>query len=238
VQGKRIIVVGSGSGIGKGIAFAAGELGAEVVLVGRSKDKLEEVAANLPRDANPQVIVADITNEADVVRLYEESSSFDHVVSSVQDLAFQPVREFDLTAARRSLDSKLMSALLLAKHGCDRARRDGSLTFLSGIDAYRPMPRGAIIAAVNGALASLVYALALELAPLRVNVVSPGWVDTPVWDTIAGDKKYELHAQMATRLPVGRSGQPEDVAKAVLSIMGNSYMTGTVVHVDGGQRLV
>ena len=238
MQGKRIIVVGAGSGIGKGIAFAAREVGAEVVLVGRSKDKLDKVAAGLPHDVNTQVIVADITNEADVVRLYEEASSFDHLVSSVQDLAFQPVREFDLTAARRSVDSKLMSALLLAKHGCDRARLDGSLTFLSGIDAYRPMPRGAIVAAINGALASLAYALALELAPLRVNVVSPGWVDTPAWDTIAGDKKHDVHAQMAARLPVGRIGQPEDVAQAVLSIMANSYMTGTVVHVDGGQRLV
>ena len=110
MQGKRIIVVGAGSGIGKGIAFAAREVGAEVVLVGRSKDKLDKVAAGLPRNANTQVIVADITNEADVVRLYEEAGSFDHLVSSVQDLAFQPVREFDLTAARRSVDSKLMSA--------------------------------------------------------------------------------------------------------------------------------
>jgi NAD(P)-dependent dehydrogenase (short-subunit alcohol dehydrogenase family) len=112
------------------------------------------------------------------------------------------------------------------------------LTFLSGIDAYRPMPRGAIVAAINGALASLAYALALELAPLRVNVVSPGWVDTPAWDTIAGDKKYALLAQMANRLPGGRIGRPEDIAQAVLAIMTNSYMTGTVVHVDGGQRLV
>jgi NAD(P)-dependent dehydrogenase (short-subunit alcohol dehydrogenase family) len=190
----------------------------------------------LTRDANAQVIVADITDEADVVRFYEEARSFDHLVSSVQDLAFQSVREFDLTSARRSVDSKLMSALLLAKHGC--ARPGGSLTFLSGIDADRPMPRGAIVAAINGALASLVYALALELAPLRVNVVSPGWVDTPAWDMIAGDKKYDIQAQMAKRLPVGRIGRPEDIAQAVLSIMANSYMTGTVVHVDGGQRLV
>jgi NAD(P)-dependent dehydrogenase (short-subunit alcohol dehydrogenase family) len=238
VQGKRIIVVGAGSGIGKGIAFAAREAGAEVVLVGRSKEKLDKVVADIPSDANTQVVTADITNEADVVRLYEEAGSFDHLVSTVADLTYQPVREFDLTAARRSVDSKLMSSLLLAKHGCTRARSGGSLTFLSGIAAYRPMPRGAVVAAINGALASLAYALALELAPLRVNVVSPGWVDTPIWDTVAGDKKYDMQAQMANRLPVGRIGRPEDIAQAVLSIMVNGYMTGTVVHVDGGQRLV
>lgn len=237
MHGKRIIVVGAGSGIGKGIALAAREAGAGVVLVGRSREKLDKVVSGLPPGASTQVIAADITNEADVVRLYEEAGSFDHLVSTVADLAYQPVREFDLTAARRSVDSKLMSSLLLAKH-CTRARPGGSLTFLSGIAAYRPMPRGAIVAAINGALASLAYALALELAPLRVNVVSPGWVDTPIWDTVAGDKKHDMQAQMANRLPVGRIGRPEDIAQAVLSIMANGYMTGTVVHVDGGQRLV
>jgi short-subunit dehydrogenase len=113
VQGRRIIVVGAGSGIGKGVAFAAQEAGAEVVLVGRSKDKLDQVAAGLPGNANIHIIVADITTEADVVRLYEKAGSFDHLVSTVQDLAFQPVREFDLMAARRLVDSKVMSARCL-----------------------------------------------------------------------------------------------------------------------------
>jgi NAD(P)-dependent dehydrogenase (short-subunit alcohol dehydrogenase family) len=238
MQDKRIIVIGGSSGIGEGIVRAAYKAGAEVVAVGRSMEKLEKMIAGFPHGANITAIAADVTNETDVIRLFEETRSFDHLASTVADLAYQPVREFDLAAARRSVDSKLMSALLLAKHGCARARPGGSLTFLSGIAAYRPMPRGAIVAAINGALASLAYALALELAPLRVNVVSPGWVDTPIWDTVAGEKKYEMQAQMANRLPVGRIGRPEDIAQAVLSIMANGYMTGTVVHVDGGQRLV
>lgn len=238
MQDKRIIVIGGSSGIGEGIVRAAYKTEAEVVAVGRSMEKLEKMIAGFPRGANIKAIAADVTNEADVIRLFEETGSFDHLVSTVADLAYQPVREFDLAAARRSVDSKLLSSLLLAKHGCARARPGGSLTFLSGIAAYRPMPRGAIVAAINGALASLAYALALELAPLRVNVVSPGWVDTPIWDTVAGEKKHEMQAQMANRLPVGRIGRPEDIAQAVLSIMANGYMTGTVVHVDGGQRLV
>lgn len=238
MRDKRLIVVGGGSGIGKGIVLAAQQAGADVVLVGRSRKKLEEAVGALPRGAAAQIVVADVTNEADVIRLFDESGPFDHLVSTVADLAYQPVREFDLTAARRAVDSKLMSALLLAKHGSDHARAGGSFTFVSGIAAYRPMPRGAVVAAVNGALASLGYALALELAPLRVNVVSPGWVDTPIWDMVAGERKHEVQAQMASRLPVGRIGRPEDIAHAVLSIMSNGYMTGSVVHVDGGQRLV
>ena len=238
MQAQRIIVVGGSSGIGKGIVLAAHRQGAEVLLVGRSKDKLEAVVAGLPDGASVQAIVADVTHEADVVRLFAETGPFDHLVSTVADLAYQPIREFDLAAARRSVDSKLMSSLLLAKHGCVHVRRGGSFTFTSGIAAYRPMPRGAVVAAINGALASLASALALELAPLRVNVVSPGWVDTPIWDSVAGENKYAVQAQMANRLPVGRIGQPDDIAQAVLSIMANGYMTGTVVHVDGGQRLV
>lgn len=240
MRDKRIVVVGGGSGIGigEGIVRASQKAGAEIMLVGRSKEKLDKVIASLPRGAGARAIAADVTNETDVVQLFEEVGQFDHLVSTVADLAYQPVREFDLAAARRSVDSKLMSSLLLAKHGCTRARPGGPLTFLSGIAAYRPMPRGAIVAAINGALASLAYALALELAPLRVNVVSPGWVDTPIWDTVAGEKKYEMQAQMANRLPVGRIGRPDDIAQAVLSIMANGFITGTVVHVDGGQRLV
>jgi NAD(P)-dependent dehydrogenase (short-subunit alcohol dehydrogenase family) len=95
-----------------------------------------------------------------------------------------------------------------------------------------------VVAAANGALESLTYALAVELAPIRVNVVSPGWVDTPIWQAVAGERKAAVLDNMANRLPVGRIGQPSDVADAISSIMQNGFITGTVLHVDGGQRLV
>ena len=100
------------------------------------------------------------------------------------------------------------------------------------------MPGGAVIAAVNGALTSLVRALALELAPTRVNAVSPGWVDTPVWEQIAGERKAALHAQMSERLPVRRIGTVTDLAHAILFLTQNQFTTGTVLSVDGGHRLV
>jgi NAD(P)-dependent dehydrogenase (short-subunit alcohol dehydrogenase family) len=108
----------------------------------------------------------------------------------------------------------------------------------SGIAANRPAPGGSMVAAANGALEALARALALELAPVRVNVVSPGWVDTPIWDVIAGDHKTERLAAMARRLPVGRVGAPLDIARAFVALMHNDFITGTVVHVDGGRRLV
>jgi NAD(P)-dependent dehydrogenase (short-subunit alcohol dehydrogenase family) len=238
MQNQCVVVVGGSSGIGLGIARAAQAAGADVVIVGRSRQKLDTALADFAGGAPPRALAADVTNETDVRQLFAQVGTFDHLVSTVADLAYQPIREFDLDAMHRSVNSKLISSLLLAKHGGDRARPGGSLTFTSGIAAYRPMPRGALVAALNGALASLARALALELAPVRVNVVSPGWVDTPIWDSVAGANKTAMQQAMAGRLPVGRIGRPEDIAQAVLALMGNGYITGTVLHVDGGQRLV
>ena len=102
----------------------------------------------------------------------------------------------------------------------------------------RPRPGSSVTAAANAAVEGLVGALALELAPVRVNAVSPGWMDTPLWDTIAGDRRAERLAEMAARLPVGRVARPTDVAEAFVALMDNAHITGTVLHVDGGQRLV
>ncbi len=238
MKDRHIVVVGGGSGIGRGIAQAAHAAGAEVTIVGRTRKKLDDVAGELKGGAAVHVVAANVTEEADVQQLFEAVPHFDHLVSTVADLAYAPIARLEVAAARRSLESKLLSALLLAKHGGPWVREGGSLTFISGVAAYRPMSGGVLVATANGALASMVASLALELAPVRVNAVSPGWIDTPIWDTVAGERKGEVQAQMAARLPVGRIGQPGDIAQAVLSVMGNGFITGTVIHVDGGHRLV
>jgi NAD(P)-dependent dehydrogenase (short-subunit alcohol dehydrogenase family) len=127
---------------------------------------------------------------------------------------------------------------LLAKHGAPRLAPGGSIVFTSGIAAYRPGPKGAMVAALNGALGSLAAALAVELAPLRVNAISPGWVDTPIWESVAGDAANDTLAAMARRLPVGRIGRTADIAAAIIALLRNGFITGTVLHADGGHRLV
>ena len=235
---QRFVVFGGSSGIGLGVARAALDTGARVVIAGRSAEKLRHAAAALAAPDRVETCATDITRESDVAGLFAAIGEVDHVITTAVDAAYQPVAALEMAAARRVIDSKLFGALLLARYSAPRIRAGGSLTFTAGIAAERPAPGGAVIAAVNGALFSLVRALALELAPLRVNAVSPGWVDTPVWDSFAGAKKTALQSAMAQRLPTGRIGRVEDIAHAIIFLTQNTFTTGTVLPVDGGQRFV
>jgi NAD(P)-dependent dehydrogenase (short-subunit alcohol dehydrogenase family) len=233
------VIIGGSSGIGLAVADVLLGQGAAVTVAGRSPGRLnsaERFLASRHRHATLQLVVADASREEDVERLFKDAGPVEHVVLTAADVsgAYQRVKSLDLASARHLIDTKLVGALLAAKH----AEVTGSLTFTSGIAAYRPAAGGSVVAAVNGALESLAYALAIEMAPVRVNVVSPGWTDTPVWDTIAGEARSARLDAMAARLPAGRVGTPGDIAQAVLALIGNPFMTGTVVHVDGGQRLV
>jgi len=233
---KTVLVAGGGSGIGLGVAKAALARGAHVVLVGRTREKLDRALASLDDTSRARAISADITREADVIELFAALPELDHLIVTAASLAYQPIVSFELEAARRALESKLLGALLIAKHGAPRLRTSGSITFTTGVAASRPMPRGSIVGAVNGALDAFVRGAAIELKPVRINALSPGWVDTELWDLVGGTKA--AFAGMAERLPVGRIGTPEDLAHAAIFLMENEFTTGTVLHVDGGHRFV
>lgn len=214
--------------------------GAAVTIVGRSPQRLAQARERLGDAPGLQTEAADATKEVDVERLFRSVGSLHHIVSTAADVGgvYVPLPEMNISTARRVIDSKVVAPLLLAKHGAPRLKAGGSITFTSGIAAYRPAPKASVVAAINGAIESIVYALAVELAPTRVNAVSPGWVDTPIWDSVAGEAKTAMLEAMAKRLPVGRIGQPGDIAQAIESVMTNGFISGTVIHVDGGQRLV
>lgn len=211
--------------------------GAEVTIAGRSADRL---AAAQPGNDLLRTRQVDVTSEDQVQRLLADATTVNHVVVTAVDVAgaYAPMPDFSLGAARAVIDTKLMGPWLVAKHFRPAVPQEASITFTSGVAAYRPGPGSSMIAATNGALESLARALAVELAPIRVNVVSPGWIDTPVWDVLAGNDKDERFSAMAQRLPAGRIGLPDDVAEAFLAVLQNKFMTGALVHVDGGQRLV
>ncbi|GAB3912024.1 SDR family oxidoreductase [Kibdelosporangium lantanae] len=228
------IVVGGASGMGLALARKLLTEGMAVTIVGRSADRLAVAAAELPGDV--RAVPADISREEDVAGLFAQVDRVDHVVVTAADATGVYGRTADLATAtaRAVVDTKLLGAWLVGKYAAGRVT--GSITYTSGINAYRPNGSNTIMAAANGALASLAYGLAVELAPVRVNVVSPGWVDTPIWDQLGMDRRAAF-ADLAGRLPARRIGTPDDIAQAFVSVIGNGFITGTVLHVDGGHRL-
>ena len=239
IANSRILIVGGSSGMGLALAKRALAAGAEVIIAGRNTGKLQRAYAEL-QSPSVSIETIDITQESQAAGLFERIGRLDHIVSTAADIegAYELLPSLDLRAAQRVVDSKFYGPLLLAKYGSPLLPATGSITFTSGIAAYRPAARGSVVAAVNAGLEGLVRALAVELAPIRVNAVSPGWVDTPIWTFVAGDRKEETLDAMAKRLLVGRVGQPEDIADAISLLIGNAFTTGTILHVEGGHRLI
>ncbi|MDR9803465.1 SDR family oxidoreductase [Rhizobium hidalgonense] len=240
IEGAKVVIVGGSSGMGLALAMRLLEEGASVTIAGRSEDRLAAACRHLGGHPKLATHVVDIAREEDVAALFRESGSVDHIVSTAADIegAYQLLPSIELAAAQRVVESKFYGPLLLAKYGAARLPPSGSITFTSGVAAYRPAARGSVVAAVNAALEGLVRALAVELAPIRINAVSPGWVDTPIWNFVAGDAKQATLEAMAQRLPAGRVGQSEDIADAIRFLIGNGFTTGTILHVEGGHRLV
>ncbi|MFJ3904188.1 SDR family oxidoreductase [Streptomyces sp. NPDC090025] len=235
LDGRRIVVVGAGSHTGRRLAETASAAGAEVILAGPDAAKL---AATAERLAGPAVVQpVDLADEDSVAALGSAVGRFDHLVSTAAMPANGPVAALDLAAVQRAFAAKVFGPLLLAKHLAGQVSEGGSFTFFSGIAAWRPAPQRVVMATANGALAFLVRALAVELAPVRVNAVSPGIVDTGAWDGL-GTGKDEFLAGVAARNPARRAGSPDDLVRAALYAMTSPFVTGTVLHTDGGGRLV
>ena len=232
-----VVVIGGSSGMGLAVARRCLADGATVVIAGRSADRLAAARAEL--GAAVETVEADIGDEATVAALFEQVGVVRHVVVTAADLPYGPVRTLSEDSIMRGVRSKILGPFFTVQQAAPRMDAGGSITFTSGIAAYRPIPGGALGAAVNGALESMVRAFALEFAPIRVNAVSPGWVDTPIWDRmVSPDVRRERFTEMAARLPGGRIAAPDDIANAITFLMSDSFVTGTVLHAEGGQLLV
>jgi NAD(P)-dependent dehydrogenase (short-subunit alcohol dehydrogenase family) len=235
------VIVGGSSGIGLGVAASALERGAEVVIVGRSASKLQAAQIALGR-ANGRVrgLSADMTQETEIARLFDNIGAFDHLVSTAGGPPpGDPIERTDMEIVRRFVDDKLIGAVMVAKHAVRVLATGGSMTFTSGINKDRPpVPGGSVVSAIAGSFSYFARALALELLPTRVNVVSPGWVDTPLFDELAGDAKLSLFEGMAARLPVRKIATPADIAPAYIYAMESEFTTGQTIHIDGGQSLI
>jgi NAD(P)-dependent dehydrogenase (short-subunit alcohol dehydrogenase family) len=228
LAGKKVVVVGGSSGIGLSTAELARREGADVIIASRSAAKLDPIAERL----NAIAIPTDVTSDDSVVSLFKASGPVDHVVVTAAQLRTGPFKTVAMDDVRSTLESKVWGAWRVARAA--QFRPGGSLTLVSGFLSVRPRPNSAIVAVVNGALESLTRALALELAPVRVNCVSPGIIDTPIRAAMPEEARKEMLAKTAASLPVGRVGLGEDIAQQILAFMRNGFATGSIVYLDGG----
>jgi NAD(P)-dependent dehydrogenase (short-subunit alcohol dehydrogenase family) len=251
IAGQRIVIVGAGSGIGRSIAVAAASRGAQVALVGRRLEALEATAAQIEERASPGATgatgaargrwtlhVADATGEPDVQRLFEEVGSFDHLVSTASQTAAGRIASIEPAVVTKALAAKLWAPLFLVRHGAARISPRGSFTFFSGFRAARPAAGSAITSMANGGLEAFARAMAVELAPVRVNAISPGIVDSGAfWERLGADGRARVFGEYAAKVPAGRVGTVEELASAALFMVASPFVTGTVLAVDGGGLL-
>jgi NAD(P)-dependent dehydrogenase (short-subunit alcohol dehydrogenase family) len=220
----KAVFVGGSSGIGLAAARRALDAGWEVVVASRDPGRA---------DLDAEKVALDVTDRDAVRELFTRLGPIDHLVSSTVARAGGPVKELDLDAARRAFEVKLWGPLAVVQAADVRE----SVVLLSGVAAATPMRGGAATAAVNGAVEALVRTLAVELAPVRVNAVSPGIVDTPTWGALPDADREAMFGRLAGALPVGRVGTADDIAGAIWHLLTNGFVTGAVVHADGGHRL-
>ena len=232
-DGQRVIVVGASSGIGLATAKAFAAAGARVVVAARGGDKLQRAAEEVGHGA---ISLAVDTGDQSAVEAAFARERYDHVAVTAAQTVTGPTRGMSFEDAYKSMDSKFWGAYRVAHSA--QISGNGSLTFLSGGLAVRPSQTSVLQGAINAGLEGLARGLALELAPVRVNTVSPGVVETPIYARMEPAARETMLRSTAERLPVGRVGQADDVASAILFIAGNGFVTGITLRVDGGGAIV
>ncbi len=233
----QVIIFGGSSGVGEETARQFARAGSAVCIVGRDPARLEAARARLPEG-----VVAKATDARDrgaVRALFAELGPYHHLVLCVTGRkGGGPFRQLSLDELRTGMEDKLFAQLMVAQAGLETIAEGGSITFVSASSARSALPGTAGLAALNAAIEGVVRPLAVELAPLRVNAVSPGVIDTAWWDGMPAAVKQATFEHVAKSLPVRRIGAAGDVAAAIVMVATNRFMTGTVVEVDGGGRLV
>jgi len=232
---KKVVFIGGSSGIGLESAKQAIAHGAEVVIASRSENKLQHAKEQLGMKVSVQQL--DLTIEHEVEQFFQNVGSFDHLVVSAAETSGGPFLKTDTSQARQLFENKFWGQYYAVKYGAPKLSPNGSIVLFSGVVAYKSMIGSSILGAANAAVSNMGKTLALELAPIRVNVVSPGIMDTPARSKMTEEARQQLYESIASRLPVQRVGTPEDAAQSVMYLLTNSFVTGTVIHVDGGHVL-
>jgi NAD(P)-dependent dehydrogenase (short-subunit alcohol dehydrogenase family) len=237
--GKRIVVLGGTSGIGFATAEMAAREGAAMVVVSSRREKVDRAVARLPQGTEGYTI--DLSNEEHVRDFFTHLGAFDHLAFTAGELV-QPgpgsLSKTNVEQARHAFDLRFWGAFMAAKYGSSQIRPGGSIVLTSGTAGRRPHKGGTVGAAILGAVEALTRALAVELAPIRVNAVCPGPVRTEMWMSLPEEDREATFRGIGQALPVGRVGEAHDLAHAYLYLMREGFSTGQVIIVDGGTTLV
>src|SRR5262245_35803223 len=234
--GQTVVVIGGSAGIGLETARRARGEGANVILTGRNPERLQRAASEL--DALSSAAF-DATDFERLGRFFDElPTPIDHVLVTGPGPYYAPLAEFDIDKARRDVEAHLLLPLQVARNAASKVRPGGTLLFMGGTGGRRTAPGLAFISALTAALPALTKTLALELAPIRVNLIAAGFVDTPLSAALLGDQLDARRAQLRESLPIGRVVGPEDVASLAVHLMTNTAVTGATYDIDGGQQLV
>src|SRR5262245_5035627 len=235
LAGQTVLVIGGSSGIGLETARLAHAAGAEVILTARDADRLGRVG----RELGASAVAFDATDFERLERFFAElRKPIDHVLVTGPGPYYAPLAEFDVEKARRDVDAHLLLPIQVARNAVGKVRAGGTLLFMGGTGARRAGAGLAFIAALGSGLPALTRNLALELAPIRVNLIAAGFVDTPLSASILGDALDARREQLRTTLPIRRVVGPADVAALAVHLMINTAVTGATFDIDGGQQLV
>jgi NAD(P)-dependent dehydrogenase (short-subunit alcohol dehydrogenase family) len=246
LRGRRVVVVGGTSGMGLGGVRAALALGAAVVVAGRrpvaERRPVLEADGDAAAGAAGRVshAVVDVEDESSVRALFDGMDVLDHlfVTAAPAPGSSGAFLDQDVATARRYLDGKFFGSWACARYAAPLLRPGGSITFLTGVAAVRPRPGNAMVTATFAALEAFSRALALDLAPVRVNTIRPGFTDSDMWAFMGDGERDALRRQVREALPAGRIGTVEDIGQAATFLMTNPYVTGAVLEISGGESLV
>ncbi|MFE4517035.1 SDR family oxidoreductase [Kitasatospora sp. NPDC056783] len=234
--GQRVVVMGGSSGIGEAAATAFAADGAEVVVTGRDRDRLDAAVSRIGGKSSGRQL--DAADPAALAAFFAETGTVDHLVVAVSGAAGSgPFAGLDLDELAAGFDGKFWPQVRVLQAALPHLRQDGSVTLITAASARAAFPGTAGLAAINGALEAMVPPLAVELAPLRVNAVSPGVIDTPWWDRVPAEQRAALFEGLAATTPAGRVGRAEDVARAIHLLAANGFVTGVVLDCTGGANL-
>jgi NAD(P)-dependent dehydrogenase (short-subunit alcohol dehydrogenase family) len=234
LSGQTVVVIGGSAGIGLETARLARAEGADVILAARSPERLQQTADEL---GALSTAAFDATDDAALERFFADLPPVDHIIVTAGSPFYSPLAEMDFDEARRYLGG-LVRPLIVARLATEKVRAGGSLVFVSGTGGKRPGIGLSVIGVATAALHSLVENLALEIAPIRVNLVAPGFVDTPLSARLLGDQLDARREELRTTLPIRRVVGPADVAALAVHLMANSAVTGASYDIDGGQQLL